>query len=177
MRLNASSTTRAILSGFNPLFIGSKDATPLLRPFLYYLHRFNPLFIGSKDATGIAPSAQRRRRKFQSPFHRVKGCDRMVLRKEGSEHDLFQSPFHRVKGCDRPYGTEIACAATDPGMSQRCNHGLGPKILRLHENALDLRRYLQESRKQFSRYSLIRHVYPTTEGQCQYPEATRDLYF
>ena len=88
---------------------------------------FNPLFIGSKDATPEGPSGrggmppvsipfssgQRMRRpsvetrirkrdpRFQSPFHRVKGCDaahaggmRRLLRRP------FQSPFHRVKGCD-----------------------------------------------------------------------------
>ena len=41
------------------------------------LRGFNPLFIGSKDATIVTPEPFLAvRRKFQSPFHRVKGCDR-----------------------------------------------------------------------------------------------------
>ena len=36
---------------------------------------------------------------FQSPFHRVKGCDIITACDEDEEAE-FQSPFHRVKGCD-----------------------------------------------------------------------------
>ncbi len=36
---------------------------------------FNPLFIGSKDATGAGISWQGAGMGFQSPFHRVKGCN------------------------------------------------------------------------------------------------------
>ena len=48
--------------------------------------RFNPLFIGSKDATGAASFGRLlKRRLFQSPFHRVKGCDRV------SAHSIARS--------------------------------------------------------------------------------------
>ena len=62
---------------FNPLFIGSKDATELgHRRAMLRSCCFNPLFIGSKDATNVD------------------------LSKRGGDDDGFQSPFHRVKGCD-----------------------------------------------------------------------------
>ena len=38
---------------FNPLFIGSKDATPGRPRGRRWSARFNPLFIGSKDATPV----------------------------------------------------------------------------------------------------------------------------
>ncbi len=60
---------------------------------------FNPLFIGSKDATRSMLSRQPEFA-FQSPFHRVKGCNRVGLSATGGSDSKFQSPFHRVKGCN-----------------------------------------------------------------------------
>ncbi len=63
--------------GFNPLFIGSKDATPTSTARGAPRSAcFNPLFIGSKDATWVGAVATPGRPPFQSPFHRVKGCNR-----------------------------------------------------------------------------------------------------
>ncbi len=40
-------------------------------------------------------------REFQSPIHRVIGCDRGDRVRPGTEEGEFQSPIHRVIGCDR----------------------------------------------------------------------------
>ena len=48
------------------------------------------------NQNGFSPS---RNSVFQSPFHRVKGCD-LQQRARGRDKLAFQSPFHRVKGCD-----------------------------------------------------------------------------
>ncbi len=66
-------------ASFNPLFIGSKDATMSERVIVTRHPAFNPLFIGSKDATGPALGMPRKFMLFQSPFHRVKGCNRLTL--------------------------------------------------------------------------------------------------
>ena len=52
---SSPSSPRGELPRFNPLFIGSKDATPaLVQGDALEMLRFNPLFIGSKDATNLA---------------------------------------------------------------------------------------------------------------------------
>ena len=92
-------------SRFNPLFIGSKDATAHAWEYHPASHRFNPLFIGSKDATVAGPTGACGVRMFQSPFHRVKGCDGETVAGESFDTNMFQSPFHRVKGCDGIHAT------------------------------------------------------------------------
>ena len=89
-------------SRFNPLFIGSKDATGKLAKSPYvYSRSFNPLFIGSKDATWLPVAQPALAGAFQSPFHRVKGCDGRIPAAGWRSPSTFQSPFHRVKGCDK----------------------------------------------------------------------------
>ena len=39
-------------------------------------------------------------RPFQSPFHRVKGCNSKRVGRHANGYLHFQSPFHRVKGCN-----------------------------------------------------------------------------
>ena len=112
---------------FNPLFIGSKDATapglswPHLTPVVSI-----PFSSGQRMQPPPPPPHGPGPQGFQSPFHRVKGCNdincqdaqatgrgvsipfssgqRMQLgrlRTWRSTHGRFQSPFHRVKGCNR----------------------------------------------------------------------------
>jgi len=90
-----------VLRRFNPLFIGSKDATPPPRPrrggvppFQSPFHRVK----GCNLAIFLIPLAAYLM--FQSPFHRVKGCNHRRIRLRILFSTLFQSPFHRVKGCN-----------------------------------------------------------------------------
>ena len=77
MRPAGSSPRSISTESFNPLFIGSKDATGRKRlEGVGCGPCFNPLFIGSKDATtSPTRSITAYMAAFQSPFHRVKGCD------------------------------------------------------------------------------------------------------
>ena len=47
---------------------------------------------------------------FQSPFHRVKGCNVREY-EPGSREYSFQSPFHRVKGCNGSGAGRVAAGA------------------------------------------------------------------
>ncbi len=113
-------------SCFNPLFIGSKDAT---RPHPERHNRRRRVSIPFSSGQRMQPmtrhaAASRSRLTFQSPFHRVKGCNEIMLpggrvyvnvsipfssgqrmqpfRSLGGPFPCFrfQSPFHRVKGCN-----------------------------------------------------------------------------
>ena len=69
-------------------------------------NRFNPLFIGSKDATLEKRPERQAHRRVSIPFS---SGQRMQLREESPPEAvavLFQSPFHRVKGCNPGGGKE-----------------------------------------------------------------------
>ena len=93
----------AKLYRFNPLFIGSKDATLTLKGgWSSISYRFNPLFIGSKDATRPTGSSRPEPYLVSIPFS---SGQRMQPRGKGARPKRragFQSPFHRVKGCNWP---------------------------------------------------------------------------
>ena len=79
---------------FNPLFIGSKDATSQLwTANIRSLSGFNPLFIGSKDATTDMFSHIHNGLTFQSPFHRVKGCNCSDILSCGQQCLCVSIPF------------------------------------------------------------------------------------
>ena len=77
MRLSFSEHNIKSLSSFNPLFIGSKDATES------YVEKVHddvgvsiPFSSGQRMRRGLPPPHGGRASGFQSPFHRVKGCDK-----------------------------------------------------------------------------------------------------
>ena len=62
--------------GFNPLFIGSKDATVALCYALVVSTTVSiPFSSGQRMQRPVTVIPPRRITAFQSPFHRVKGCN------------------------------------------------------------------------------------------------------
>ena len=82
------------VAGFNPLFIGSKDAT-VERPSPRQSNPTVsiPFSSGQRMRLGTLAARWGTRLSFQSPFHRVKGCDACSERSSGPRVTVVSIPF------------------------------------------------------------------------------------